>query len=346
MKLNNMNFTHTSLGKHPEYFDETLLLIEKSLNYSEKNKFEIDFYPLINQFNTHHCHILIDENKKVVAHIGFKERQLLIGKKTFPVVLIGGICVHPQLRGMGVFKSFFEESFTPYKEKSALALLWSDQQLLYEKFDFFQAGSIIQTGDKIFSIKDSPDFITKGSLNDKETFDEVKTIYNIAIKEKYLTLKRDERQWDEIFEIKSTDLYLIKRAQITDGYFFMNKGEDLNGIIHEIAFRENDEYYLDRLQQYKIWLPEHAYSKIPGSKNLYTCFIKSCNNDLFKNFVNFYTNEMINITKIDSQKVVFTFENGTLELTRSNFLQILFGPSRAQELSRLKPFFISGVDSI
>lgn len=346
MKSKIANLTHTSLAKHPEYFEETLHLIEESLNYDEKNKFEIDFYPLMNQMNAPHCHILLDENKKVVAHIGFKKRSLSIGKITFPIILIGGICVHYNIRGQGIFRSFFEESLAAYKEDSTLALLWSDQQLLYEKFDFYQAGSIIQTGNEEFTIDNAPDFIVRGSLQDKETFDEVKTIYNSGIRDKFLSLKREESNWDEIFEIKSTELYLIKRAQITDGYFFKDKGADLSGVIHEIAFRENDEYYLERLKHYQIWLPEHAYSKITGTKNLYTCFIKSCNNDLFKNFIKIYSNEMIDIIKMDSQKIIFSFEGGTLELNKSTFLQIIFGPGRAQELTKLRPFFISGLDSI
>lgn len=341
-----MNFSHSSLAKHPEYYKDTLRLIEESLSYSDKNHFDIDFYPLMNPNNSKNNHILINQQKKVIAHIGFKERELVLDKKIFPVVLIGGICVHESLRGQGIFKSFLEECMNNYFHKNALFLLWSDQQLLYEKFDFYQAGSITQTGNEIFNFNNAPEFIVKGTLEDKETFDEIKTIYKAGIQDKCLCLKRDESHWNEIHEIKSTQLYLIKRAQITDGYFFKDKGEDLGGIIHEIAFRDNDEYYLDRLKHYQIWIPEHKYSKFTGEKTLYTCFMKIGDTELFKDLIYNYTNEAVEIIKIESNEITFSFEGGTLELETFNFIQVIFGPGRAQELSKLRPLFIGGVDSI
>lgn len=346
MKSKLTNYSHSSLAKHPEYYKDTLRLIETSLHYNDKNHFDIDFYPLMNPNNFKNNHILIDSEKKVIAHIGFKERELIIEKKTFPVVLVGGICVDESRRGQGIFKRFFEDCLQSYIQKNSLILLWSDQSILYEKFGFYQAGSINQMGTDIFDFTSAPEFIEKGSLDDNETFDEVKSIYKAGIQDKCLCLVRNESHWNEIHEIKSTELYLIKRAQITEGYFFKDKGEDLSGIIHEIAFRDNAEYYLDRLKEYQIWIPEHKYNKYPGVKNLYTCFMKIGSHEHFKNLILSYTNEAIEIMKIEHNKVTFSFEGGTLELNIANFIQVVFGPGRAQELSKLRPLFIGGVDSI
>ena len=68
-----------NLKDQPEYYQQTLSLIEKSFGYNEKYSFAIDFAPLLDQSNWHHCFILLDEEKKnVIAHIALKENILAL----------------------------------------------------------------------------------------------------------------------------------------------------------------------------------------------------------------------------------------------------------------------------
>jgi len=65
-----MKLTRSTLAKSPELYKEVIKLIEYSFNYPENHNFDNDFYTLMNPSNHDHCHILINEEKQVVAHIG------------------------------------------------------------------------------------------------------------------------------------------------------------------------------------------------------------------------------------------------------------------------------------
>ncbi|MDD0854565.1 GNAT family N-acetyltransferase [Halobacteriovorax sp. GB3] len=345
MKAVLKEYIHTNLARNPEFLIQTLGLIEKSFQYPKEHSFETDFYPLLNPHNYKNCHILLNENKEVIAHVGVKLRTLNFKETNSPVALLGGICMREDYRGKGIFKAFFNECINIYSTKVSFFLLWSDKSELYGKFSFFQAGGIIQTGDMIIDPEYLPPYLEKAELSPK-TMPDIRYCYKSGIEGRFLTLKREESDWNDFMNIKSANLYFIKNSSSVDGYLLCGKGADLKDVIHEVAFAQNEAFHLEKLSEYQLWLSESEYKRFKSKKTIYMGLFKVGNHLLFQNFINAYTRGLIKVIKIDQDNVHFNFENSNITMDMSEFLQIIFGPSRATELSKCEPLYISGMDSI
>ena len=82
----------TTLKDSPSLLEETLRLIEKSFHYKKPYTFKEDFAPLMDTSNHHNCFIFTDENNKVIAHIGMKDKILRVnGKDHAPSSFAGAI---------------------------------------------------------------------------------------------------------------------------------------------------------------------------------------------------------------------------------------------------------------
>ncbi len=339
----------TTLAKSPEYYKDTIALIEKSFDYKGNNSFEEDFWPLINPHNHKRCHIVLDkEKKKVICHIGLKKREIRSGGKKYPIALLGGIVTDEEYRGKGIFKKLFHEVINKFIDQVAFFLLWTEKSDLYQKYDFFEFGTVIQTGLKNLTEGEA---LTHGfvktdfsSLNEEDLL-QVKRLYAHNFN-KYISLNRRTRDWEILKGIKSADFYIKRndRGEISL-YFFINKGHDLSGVIHECSFF-NDEEMLEKLSPYKLWLPEKHQSYIEHKLCLYVGLIKKGSNDLFKEFMTqVYSNEIF-IKEID-HTVQFEFQNESFTLPLEDFIQMTLGPKPAKEFVRYAPWFsVSGLDSI
>lgn len=237
----------TTLDHKPEYFNQVISLIEESFGYEEQHSFAIDFYPLINRYNHNHCWILI-ENNKLIGHVGVRVCAL---NNSTPFAMMGGIAIDKDHRGQGYFKEFFNTVIKKYQELDFL-LLWTDQHALYEKFGFEFVGKQY-TLKKVDGTQSSFEKVRKIDENTKE---QVQSLYNILLKNE-LSIERTKRDWDHIWNITSADLYIAKENRDIKSYFFMNKGQDLPGIIHESYFH-SDHHLEAACTIGTLWLP-HQY---------------------------------------------------------------------------------------
>jgi len=344
-----MNIIKTNLGRNPEYYEQTINLIETAFNYSESNSFESDFAPLVHPLNHQNLHILIEDDQ-VVAHIGIRLRDFGHQNLSSPVALIGGIAIKDSHRGQGLFKSFFEEIIELYKDKVSLLFLWSDLDSLYKKFNFYQTGGIIQTGERIFLESDVDNQYTKYKANEitDKDFSRLKDLYSLYFEKNHTSLLRDDFSWSLIKDIKSTDFYVFKKNNKIESYFCVGKGQDLEHIIHEfvanpIVQDEVEEF----VNQFRLWLPLAENEKYQKSKVLFSCFMKIGNENLFKELINnWFTNDLY-VFEINDNEVYFEFKNEEFTLPQQDFLTSVFGPSQVKEFSTYsKPLFISGLDSI
>lgn len=325
---------YTNLAESPVYYKDTIKLIESAFDYSSNNSFDIDFYPLMCEKNQKNCHLIIKDNK-VVAHIGVLEKEITLNNKSYPLAMYGGIAVHKNFRGQGLFKDLFNLVLKKY-EHSSLHLLWSDQLEMYAKFGFVPAIEQIEFNE---SLNDAEIFTpTKLSLLSDE---EIHSLYSIYKSSSELRVSRTLEDWEELKKITSTDLYIKKVNEKIVNYFFINKGEDLNGVIFEVGdFRDIKE-----INNYGITWSPYDFEQEDIDK-LFAAVLKIGNNKNFISFITNYTQEHIKIINIESDSVKFTFEENNFELSHQDFLTGVFGPNRFEELSGLKPLYISGLDSI
>lgn len=338
------NLTITTLKLNPEYLKDTLDLIEQSFQYGETSTFSTDFYSLINPENHHHCYLLL-KDKKLIGHIGLKKKIFVHESYEAPIAFIGGISILESERGNGYFQHLMKEVLNVHLQEFSMFMLWSDKAELYEKYGFhLSIGQISITGkgDRKQLIK------TKyHSLNEDEKL-QVHSLYKESILKNYFSIRRDPKDWEEIDHITSTDLFLKKDGKKITAYCFKNKGKDLTGIAHELAVAE-DKDLKDFIESTDLtfWLPEKHIDLFPDAQMLFASLVKIGDADLFRDFIEHWSEGEIQITRITKDDVAFLFEDAVFTLTHKEFLCALFGPYPLKEFTEFNKFiFISGLDSI
>ena len=330
------------LSQKPSCYEKTLKLIETSFEYKKPFSFETDFAPLIDKSNHQNCFIYVDENEDVIAHIGVKEREITLQGKTFSVSLLGGIAVDEKRRGEGIFQTLLQDVLAEKRSDTTFFLLWSNLEKLYNKFGFHLAGTQLELSSK----KTESPFIrtTYSALHDDEK-KQIKDLYETSFSKSYFTLKRSENDWELISKITTADLFLQKHNGRIESYYFQNKGQDLPGIIYEYGTKKDIAQYLKEISAYgTVWMG----SNFVETENMQFQFFM-CPGDLrlFSEFVLKFTDGKFAIRNINlmKQEVFFDFNGETLSLELPDFLRGVFGPGVFEEIE-LKPFFISGLDSI
>lgn len=332
--------TIITLNQRPELYSATLNLIEKAFHYEKSNSFKIDFAPLMNEKNFENIFLKINDENKVIAHIACKTKYL----NDHPVIMLGGIAVDPEKRGEGHFQELMSYVLTQKKDEASLFLLWSDQEKLYKKFGFCLCGQ--QFEHEINSTEISDFTKTKFShISDIEKED-IKSLFSNSFQSLYLSLRRNNEDWKLIEDINSADLYLRKKDNSIVDYFFMNKGQDLSGVIYEYGTKNDLSSFLRDISTYgKIWTAfpindsdqlQFQFMACPGDKNLFTKLIYDLSGGKIK------------IHEINSikQEIYFNFGEDLLSLDIEELLRGLLGPGNFEELSDIQKIFISGLDSV
>jgi predicted N-acetyltransferase YhbS len=330
------------LSEKPSCLEATLKLIEKSFQYKKPNSFEIDFAPLIDKSNHKNCFIMIDENENVLAHIGVKERFFTLNNKKFAVTLIGGIAVDEARRGEGIFQELFQDVLAEKRSDTALFLLWSDLEKLYNKYGFHLCGTQFE----LTNGNEQSSFVktTYAALVEDER-KQIRDLYDSSFAKTYITLERSTYEWEMISKITSADLYVQKHNGRIQSYYFQNKGQDLPGIIYEYGTKNDLPAFLKEISQYgKVWF---GADFVPTEQIQYQFFMGSGDLRLFTDLIAEITNKQFMIRNINimKQEVYFDFNEETLMLELPDFLRGVFGPGVFEELE-LKPVFLSGLDSI
>lgn len=312
----------TNLYAHPDKYKDTIDLIERSFAYQSPNKFDVDFYPLVSKDNHSNCWIILDDNK-VAAHSASINKEIKIKDKTHNIVFIGGVAVDQNHRGKGLSKTLLNKIFTEHTETS-LFVLWSDKVDFYKKQNFYPAVELFE----IPQIEGESSFKKVDWAN----------IENLYTNQNEYRISRNKNDWEEIKKITSTDMYIKESDGKIVNYFFMNKGQDLTGVIHEYG---NLEDMSEILTHGKLWSSTPA----PNAQALFGSLIKIGNQHNFKELILGLTNYKIHISSI-GELISFSFDSKEFELSMEEFIQGVFGPGRFEELSTQPKLFISGLDSI
>lgn len=329
-----VTMNYTNLAESPVYYDDTIKLIEKSFDYSTHNSFDVDFYPLMTKENHKNCHLIVIDDE-VVAHIGILEKTIKIKNESYSIAMYGGISVSENHRGKGFFKSLFKNVLEQYNDK-ALHLLWSDQLEMYQSFGFHPAIDQIEYNQ---SLDDATEFIpTKLKDITNEELNELKHIYQASNE---IRISRDDNDWETLKGITSSDLYIKKIDNKISNYFFMNKGEDLAGVVLEIGNLKD----LEEIVKYGVtWSPINFSDD--NVDHLYAAVLKIGNEKIFSKLIHNLTDQLIVINEVNQDTVKFSFDKNNFELPHAELLTGVFGPSQFDELQDCSPIYISGLDSI
>lgn len=332
-----------TLKDSPSYFEETIQLIEKSFHYKKPFSFKEDFAPLVDSSNHHNCFITIDENNKVIAHVGMKDKIIRVNGKDHAVCFLGGIAVDEERRGEGLLRSLMEDVISEKRSDCAFFLLWSDQEKLYNKFGFTLCGPQYEYLKSEGTGKFEKTKYSELSPQDKGA---IHYLFEKSFSHLSLTPVRKAEDWDLISKTTSADLFIKRDKQRVLSYFFMNKGQDLSGIIYEYGYQGDLKDFTDEAKTYgTLWSPvplsetntqQFQFMLAPADRRMFTAFIHD------------YTGGKFQLRDINLMKgeVYFDFEEETLSLVIPEFLRGVLGPGSFEELGNVSPLFISGLDSI
>ncbi len=333
----------TTLKESPSLLDETLKLIEKSFLYKEPFSFKTDFAPLMDPSNHHNCFIYTDENGKVIAHIGMKDKILRVNGHDHAICLLGGIAVDEERRGEGLFRSLMEDVISEKRSDCAFFLLWSDQEKLYNKFGFTLCGpqyEYLKTGTKQTHEKTTYEAL---SPQDKGG---IQYLYGKSFATNFLSPVRTAADWEMIAKTTSADLYVKRDKQRILSYFFMNKGQDLTGIIYEFGYMEEIGKFIQEIRAHgTVWSPVAVSDT---NTQQFQFLLAPADRRLFAGFIADYTKAQFTLREINLIKgeVYFDFGDETLSLEIPEFLRGILGPGTFEELGDALPVFLSGLDSI
>lgn len=297
------NLHYTTLNKTSEHYNEIVSLIEQELGYSNQNHFDNDFLPLLDAKNWENCYVIFLE-KELIGHIGIRPLKLNFKENYLSLGLIGGICIKKQHQGKGYFKKIFSQLLNDRKSEFDLFTLWTGEALGYLKFGFHEMGRMIQTGEYEFEnlLRFHLKKLNELNHNEKKFITEC---YNSSFQNCFKPI-RTQPDWETIFQISSIDVYFKKRANNYLSYFFINKGQDLSQIIHEIGASNLFEFnqLITDLQRFKLWLPESFAPQFPNSTFLFLGLFKIAN---LENFRMFYRKLEIEINASDEKEILDQF---------------------------------------
>ena len=320
----------TVLSQHPHFEKKVLALIEREFRYGRENSFSVDFLPLVHKSNFNNCHMIL-RGEEVLGHIGVREEILSYRQVSVPVAFIGGIAVNEKFQGQGLFRQFFEKTLEIYKGRVAFFILWSEKNSLFEKFHFFDFGVVYEN-----NLKDQTSGLYERQDMISPFLKYLEKIYKEQEK-KYLVVHRDFSKWKIIEHMASLDFYLKMQNGIPLDYYVKNKGQDLQGIVHEFS-------NISDCNESRIWGP------LPFGKNVNTFFLglmKIANGRIFVTFIKNLTQGRITVSSINEHNITFSLDNHSYRLTPKDFICSLWGPSFKEDMAlHVPPLSISGIDSI
>ncbi len=235
---------------------QAIALIESSFEYESTYHYKDDFFPL---FSNHYDagHLAIIDKQDVIAHIGYCLREVHIANETFKAAFLGAIAVDKDYRGKGLFKEVFTKALEQLDQQVDFFLLWSGDNALYEKFGFNQCGRIYQIGSDLSF--QAPLKASSLSINDLA---QMRSLYESSWPNR---VARNHKQWLSLLEMPSIDIYLDKKGETLQSYAIKNKGFDLQGIVHEFASKDLDQF-IEKFKSSAIWSPksfnQQAHSKL------------------------------------------------------------------------------------
>lgn len=344
-------FILTTLSRNPDYLEQIVALIEEEFLYDKRNSFERDFAPLLTPHNFDNCYFYIDrESNSVAAHLAVCPRVVIKNELTMNVVFIGGIATQKKFRGQSLFKSLMEHALNEHSSTAGLFILWSDIENMYEKFSFFRTGGFFESGSKSFQQGENiPGYVrTKFSELDENDFQRIVEIYTRFNEKHFFTVKREEKDWSIIREMNSIDIYIKRNETGTiNRYFCVNKGKDLNHVIHELSASSEEQFksLLKETSQFRTWLPENMPHT--GRDIFFTAFFKIGSEKILNNFLKDLTGNDLNIISVKNDLIVFDYKRKQYEATPQEFLHHIFGPRPFTDFAKLGlSLYVCGADSI
>lgn len=330
------------LSEKPSCYEATIKLIECAFDYKKPNSFEIDFAPLMDYSNHHNCFIMLDENENVMAHVGAKDRNIILDNEKFNITMLGGIAVDQKFRGEGHFQTLLQDVLAEKRSDTTFFLLWSDKEKLYEKYGFYLCGTQYEIEN---DIRLNTFEKTKYHLLSNTEKEDIHSLYQDSFAKTYLTLTRTEADWKIIEKIISADLFLRKKASKITDYYFKNKGQDLTDIIYEYGSINDLKDLLKTISHFgKVWTSKPIFE----TESLQYQFLMSSGDlRLFTQFVHKLTKGKISIRNINimKQEIYFDFNEELLGLDLDDFFKGILGPGTFEELD-LPSIYLSGLESV
>jgi len=337
----------TNLKRDPHFINQYVELIEVSFKYEENFSFAQDFSRLLSHDNQSNCWFIVDRtNQLVLATLATKAINLSTSQNILPICLVGGIATRSNNRNQGLFTALLNHIIELNKKNFAFFALWSDQQVLYEKFQFYLSGSIATTIQKAPKKYSPLNFFIRTSLN-QLTKSEQADLIKLYNQDRSLKVARSEQDWNEIFNMSSPHLYIYKNENTIEEYYIRGKGFDLQNIVYEYHLRP--ENILKIAATSVVW-PKKCdlvlFNETHEIQLQYLAMFKISNLELIENFIAKEENVCVKLTKTRNFFIQVRLGNHLSEMNPKEFIDLFFGLSCLDNLNTNYPFFISGIDSI
>jgi len=200
-----MNFSYEGLrSMYPEKYDELMDL--KEIAYGSTKEHFLNYFPHSSKRENFvfEDHFILEEDKRIVTHVGLFPMEVIAGKSKVKVGGIGGVATHLNYQGKGYMGRLLKYSVEKMREREIpLSILWGDTQR-YRHFGWETAGrKIVFCLDQrsIKKVKVGKKFILKG-YTDKVDLDKIMEIHE----KEPLKVKRTKKDYEE--KLKRTQIQI------------------------------------------------------------------------------------------------------------------------------------------
>lgn len=199
-------------------------------------------YPTVLTGSNHDYSYCLYHDKEIIAHANLWPRKLV--NKDSNVVskigLIGNVATKESWQGKGLMRSLLEDLIKKSLSYEMRALiLWSDLKQFYHKLGFQPLGfewRFLVCVPQTMSLSRYR-LIDRTSLKDED----LETMLRLRPLLPY-TLSRSLGEFKALLQIPYTHIFISRTNNKINGYAICGKGYDLNGVIHEWGFADDNDF--------------------------------------------------------------------------------------------------------
>ncbi len=230
--------------------------LDEVFEYVAPQSVKEDFAPFFVPENIGNARLFFDEKDKIVASASLFAHQVITAAGSARIGVIGAVATAEDARGKGHATQILQDMEICGRLNNVDGmLLWSDKEDFYSKLGFNPVGH-----QEIFSLVNIKEPAKVNAvIQSFWTEDQVRPLYNMHASR----VKRSDQYWDNIRKITScTRLQAVDSQGKVVAYMAMNRGKDLQNIIHEWggdgAVLHAMAWSVQKLQPEVMWMTHPA----------------------------------------------------------------------------------------
>jgi len=213
-------------------------LVSQNFNFPKGESFIKNFPRLFKDSNLHNLYCIRDQKQKIVSHVGSLQLVWRFSQEiSFNLLVIGAVATDSQHRGEGLASRLIEKALDSHQEWADLAVLWGEREALYSKSGFVsvQTDELHWFPDRSSQVVPSQSYRIESLEGEGELGSHLKDFMELYERQAHY-IERTRLDWESLFKVPGATWFVArsKKDQALLAYLVVGKGQDFQGIAHEL----------------------------------------------------------------------------------------------------------------